>query len=595
MSYNKFKDALPEDTVMHIQKIYQKLGLSLKCNIEERVYGIFSATVSDTVNGWNTCGKGTSRAYCQASAYGESMEHLCGYFAYDTHSLSADANDYLGFLRYPDEKIVSIKEIPAIAPDTYRDMIAAYCRTGKPVPSQSNVTSIWETFLNSKTTTLVPYFSIRQKKVVYLPDIIIANLCGSNGGGAGNTPEEAIGHALDEISERYAKFHIYNRRLTPPTIDDEYISKTCPDLHALIKQIEQNTNFKIVVKDASLGQGLTVVSVLLIDQQQQRYLANFGAHPRFEIALERCLTEMFQLYDPGRSGMKRKGMAKWRTLSDDDIDGIRNWVSLLRDDTGVIPDSFFAGIPSWTFSPWKQYPTYNNRLGATEQLKNLLQITDVDIYIRNISFLGFPVYRVYIPGISTTYLSLDEQQLATFNVGSELVARIKQSHNNNLSENDLNRLRDLVFDPKSFVSSLIFRNMSESMLNAFRAALYFDLGEKDTALSILSNQDDRFCKCVIRDLELSDRNINISTRNELITLFYGKDECKFVSCWQRPNVFINLLNMYVLQREFNLHGNTSRDVSQTCILHKKLKEYMLSNIPNQSEIAELIKSCDSIS
>ena len=67
VAYNKFKDALPEDTIMRIRSIYRKLGVSLKCNTEEKVRGIFSATVTDTVNGWNTCGKGTTAAYCQAS------------------------------------------------------------------------------------------------------------------------------------------------------------------------------------------------------------------------------------------------------------------------------------------------------------------------------------------------------------------------------------------------------------------------------------------------------------------------------------------------------------------------------------------------
>lgn len=587
MSYNKFKDALPEDTVTHIKKIYKDLDLSLKYNLEEKVGGIFSATITDTVNGWTTCGKGTTAAYCQASAFGESMEHLCSYFAYDTHSLSDDANQYLGFLRYPDEEMVSLKEIPVLAPDVYRDMVDAYCRLGKQSPSTTDVISVWEKFLGTTNTTIVPYYSVRHQKIVYLPDIIIANLCGSNGGGAGNTPAEAIGHALDEISERYVKFQIYNKRLTPPIISRNYIREICPELDDLISQIEKKENFKIIVKDASMGRGLTVVSVLLVDQEKQRYLANFGAHPRFEIALERCLTEMFQLYSPEKQGMKRKGMAKWRNLSDDDFDGIRNWVSLLRDDTGVIPDSFFAGKPSWRFVPWKQYVEYNNRMGVKEQLHNILNITNADIYIRNVSFLGFPVYRIYVPGISTTYLSLDEQQLSAFEIGNELVSRIKQNINENPTQNELIQLRDSVFNPNSFISSLIFRSMSESMQNAFQASLFYDLGDKATAISILSKQDDRYCQCVIRDFELAEKGIDINTRNELLLLFYGKEETDFVACWQTTNVFLNLLRKYVIEKSFNLHGNASKDLSKTSSLHERIKLMMTKNIPDQMEIATL--------
>lgn len=587
--YNKFKDALPEDTIMHIRKIHQKLNLLLECQVVEKVNGVFSATLSDKINGWNTCGKGTTSAYCQASAYGESIEHLCSYFAYDTLSLPNEAHEYLGFLRYPDEQKVAIEDIPLLSPDVYQDMVDAYCRTGNSIPSQSKIIEVWKRFLGHSSTTVVPYYSVRQKKIVYLPDVIIANLCGSNGGGAGNTPAEAIGHALDEISERYAKFQIYKRRLTPPTIDREYIKNICIDLYELILEIEKKTNFKIVVKDASLGKGLSVVSVLLIDQQNQRYLANFGAHPRFEIALERCLTELFQLYDPEKKGMKRKEMARWRSLNDDEIDGIRNWISLLRDDTGVIPDTFFAGSSFWDFSPWKQYINYDNKLGIIEQLNNLRNITDADIYIRNISFLGFPVYRVYIPGVSTTYLSLDEQQLNAFNLGNELVSKIKQNNEQIPLKKDLIQLRDLVFNPDSFVCALIFRNMSEAMLNAFRAALYYDLGDRETAMLILDNQDDRFCHCAVRDFELADKNFTIEKRKELFLLFYGQDEYEFVSCWQKENVFMNLLNKYVIKKQLNLHGNTSKDIYKTSLLHKRLKKFMKDNIPNQSEISLMIE------
>ena len=164
MSYSKFKDALPEDTVMHIKKIYKDLGLSLEYDIEEKVDGIFSATITDPINGWNTCGKGTTAAYCQASAFGESMEHICSYFAYDTHSLSDEANQYLGFLRYPDEKMVTLKDIPILAPDVYRDMVDAYCRLGKQSPSMLDVIGVWEKFLGTVNTTVVPYYSIRKKK-----------------------------------------------------------------------------------------------------------------------------------------------------------------------------------------------------------------------------------------------------------------------------------------------------------------------------------------------------------------------------------------------------------------------------------------------
>ena len=588
MSYSKFKDALPQDTVSQILEIHKQLGLSLDCSIQETVPGIYSAAVSDRIGGWNTCGKGTTNDYCLASAYAESIEHLCSYMAYNTGSLTVEAQQHLGFSRYPDEKCVKISDIPSIAPDVFDDMVDAYCLTGGPRPPDDKVISVWERFLGTSETTLAPYYSVRKNQVVYLPEAIIGVLCGTNGGGAGNTPAEAIGHGLDEISERYVKYKIYHDRLTPPTVDRDFIHSACPELWEIIVKLEEELKYKTVVKDASMGKGFTVVGVLIIDQENQRYMANFGAHPQFEIALERCLTEMFQLFNPkSLKTMRRKDLAKWQHYDDCEIDGIRNWVSLLRDDTGILPDSFFAGTPSWSFTPWKKYKAYSNRIGAQNQLENLLLATEKDIYIRDVSFLGFPVYRIYIPGISTTCLSLDEQQLDAFERGQEMVNAMCATGETNLSREDLVQLRDTVFSHNSFVSALIFRNMNEGMLNAFQAALLMDLGDSDNAFKILRRQDDRLCQCAVKEFELKGNNVLPDVRDGLLELFFGKDEKEFAVCWRSSQIFLSLINKYVIRSNRNLNGNSSRDVGETSRLHMRLKEAMAKNIPNQMEIRKV--------
>ena len=50
----------------------------------------------------------------------------------------------------------------------------------------------------------------------------------------------------------------------------------------------------ILVKDASLGGEYPVMNVTLLNPHDQGCFASFGAHPRFEIALERALTELLQ-------------------------------------------------------------------------------------------------------------------------------------------------------------------------------------------------------------------------------------------------------------------------------------------------------------
>lgn len=590
MVLNRYKDALPADTIRYIKDIISSLGVVPDVRITERVKGIYSATITDKINGWTTSGKGTTEEYCLASGYGEMIEHLCSYFAYDPSRLSKEAKDHLGFLRYPDEKTIRISEIPEQFPEVFADMKAAYCQSGREPENKRCVITVWETFLGSKTTNITPYYSVKEDRVVYLPEAIIGSLCGSNGGGAGNTPAEAIGHGLDEICERYAKQQIYTKRLTPPTISAEYIEDNYRFLHTIIQEVQEKYGYKVIVKDASLDKNLPVVAVLIIDQLNHKYLVNFGSHPSFAVALERCFTELFQVFDPENTGMKRKDLARWKSHTDKEFDSIRNWVSLLRDDTGIIPHTFFAGQDSWDFKPWTVDKDYNNVRGVRKQLINLQKLTDSNIYIRDFSFLGFPVYRVYIPGISTTCLSLDEQQLAAFVHGNKMISRIQSNDAFVLTKDEIQELLENVFHPDSFISSLIFRNLSNAMLNALTAALYLDLGEQEKAYGLLRQQDDRFCDCVIQDLELKQQGLSQKDRNALLELFYGPKELDFALCWRERNVFTALIMNFLGRKTINLNGNSSRDLNQTDKLHKAVKETMLKNIPNQSAIKETISS-----
>lgn len=584
MLFDRYKDAPPAETISHIDGIIASLGIVPDIRITERVKGIYSATITDKVNGWTTSGKGTTEEYCIASGYGEAVEHLCSYFAYDPSSLSQSAKEYLGFFRYPDEKSIQISDIPSLFPEVFSDMKSAYCQLGRTPESNQNVIDVWESFLSSKTTNIAPYYNVKKDRVDYLPEEIIGKLCGSNGGGAGNTPAEAIGHGLDEICERYAKHEIYKKRLSPPTVPSHFIEENYPFLQSIIDEIHCKYGYKVYVKDASLGKGLPVVAVLIIDQVNHKYLVNFGAHPSFAVAVERCFTELFQVFNPDDLGMKRKDLARWKCHSDNDFDGIRNWVSLLRDDTGIVPHAFFTGSNSWKFEPWSFEANYNNACGVRMQLANLQKLTDDSIYIRDFSFLGFPVYRVYVPGISTTCLSLDEQQLSAFAQGEKLIQCIRSNNEFILHSKELNALLENVFHPDSFISSLIFRNLSNSILNALTAALYLDLGEEEKAYSILANQDDRFCECVVRDYELKHQGVADVVRSGLLEMFYGAKELEFALCWREKNVFASLIVRFFGGNTINLNGNSSNDINQTDQLHKAIKETMLKNIPNQAAI-----------
>lgn len=165
MKYKKYKDALPQDTVDCIKKIYKEINLDMQVTVERRIEGIFSATVVDVKNDWKTCGKGTDEAYCLASAYGESVEHLCSHMAYDRKALSKEAKEYLDFERYPDEKFIDIDDIPDMAPEVYSDMRDAFNRLGEITCERKRILEAWKKYLKAEKTTFAPYYSVRKRKL----------------------------------------------------------------------------------------------------------------------------------------------------------------------------------------------------------------------------------------------------------------------------------------------------------------------------------------------------------------------------------------------------------------------------------------------
>ena len=263
--YNKFKDDTPINTVNRIKGIYKSLNLSMNYTIEKHIDGVYSSYLYDINGNWNTAGKGTTGEFCLASAYGESIEHLCNHFAFDISKTSKRAKEHEGFLRYYDEVMLPVEQIKNIAPCVFDDMCNCY---GKD-EAWENIADVWKSILSSEQTPFVPYFNISRMKVELLPEAVLSKLCGSNGGGSGNTPEEAIGHALDEAIERYVKYQIVFHKLTPPTIPMSYIQEICPDIFELIRNIQEQGRFSIIVKDASLGKGFTVICILVIDNQRQ--------------------------------------------------------------------------------------------------------------------------------------------------------------------------------------------------------------------------------------------------------------------------------------------------------------------------------------
>ena len=584
--YPKYKDAPPMQSIEKAQQILRQLGVCAETAVEQRMDGIFSSTLTDTEGKWSSCGKGTTEEFCLASAFGEAIEHLCNFTAYNMFLLSQEAAQYGGFEHYPDEKRISIDQLPTEAPVIFADLRRSFYISECYETTDENLCLLLKRFFKSDDLACIPFYSIKKQKTVYLPEALLYNLCGSNGGGAGNTVQEAIGHGLDEIAERYVKEQIYHRHLTPPEVPREYVQKKCPELLDVIQSIERTGRYHISVKDCSLGKEYPVVAVIMTDKEQHAYLANFGAHPQFSIGLERCLTEMFQSYESNSADMSRKRMNRWCDIDPLVIDGAKNWVSLLRDDVGFLPNSFFAGIPSWQFCEWPEYPDYSNIIGMNTQMRRFLSAAE-DVYIRNNSYFDFSAFKVYIPGISTTALPFSERHLHCLELTSSIADWLPKIRT--LPDAFLNDLMRNYFHPDMFMSGIAISNLKESLGYAMYAALlrYFSL--QDDAVRVLSWQGTPECDCAVELLRLSNRIRDREQLLGLLRMFYSEDAVQFAACWLDEKPFAAIAEQYMTHR-YHIKTKSYADDAQSYIdrLHIRLKEHMRSHPIDQNQTGAVL-------
>lgn len=71
-----------------------------------------------------------------------------------------------------------------------------------------------------------------------------------------------------------------------------------------------------MIKDASLGGQFPVMCVTLMNPRTGGVFASFGAHPSFEVALERSLTELLQGRSfEGLNDVQKPTSTAWRCRS----------------------------------------------------------------------------------------------------------------------------------------------------------------------------------------------------------------------------------------------------------------------------------------
>ncbi len=350
-----------------------------------------------------TNGKGASRKAALASALGEYFERLATQYFFSDYDFG-DELALADWVHHPRERWFALAKNKAKSIDKAvaaglmdAAMLEAWNPHGE-LTSQQLLDR--NAGFGGRGICALPFVRQRDGEEVFVPVNILANLFASNGMAAGNTPAEARTQCLAEIFERHVRHRVISEGLCLPDVPAEVLARY-PHVLRAIETIEAS-GFPILVKDASLGGRYPVLSVILLNPHNGGVYASWGAHPRFEVALERTLTELLQGRDLDQLGDFHPPSFDLEAVADPS-----NMETHFIDHSGLIAWDFFHRTPDIEFIEW-------DYAGSTEeefqQLVGLIHAEDRDAYILDLPHLGVYACRIVVPGFSEVYPAADLQE-----------------------------------------------------------------------------------------------------------------------------------------------------------------------------------------
>lgn len=474
------KDLPLEQTIADMTSILADLGMKIEISSWRNIVPhVWSLHIRDAASPMCfTNGKGATKESALCSALGEFIERLnCNFFYNDQFLGQEIANS--AFVHYPNEKWFKLEEDDALP----ADILDEYCREIYDPESELCGSNLIDT--NSGNTERgicsIPYVRQSDGETVYFPSNLIENLFLSNGMSAGNNFAEAKVQCLSEIFERAVKRQIIEQEIILPDVPQEVIAKY-PGILEGIQGLEAQ-GFPVVVKDASLGGQFPVMCVTLMNPKTGGVFASFGAHPSFEVALERSLTELLQ----GRSfeGLNDVPKPTFNSLA---VSEPENFVEHFIDSTGTISWKFFSAKHDYEFNEW-DFSGSNEE--ETASLFGILKDLGKECYIAEFSDLG-TACRILVPDYSEVY---PVEDLIWDNTNKSLNYREDILNLHSLSDDALanlaERLEDSQLDNYTDIITLIGIEFDENTvwgqltILELKILIYLALGELEDAIELV--------------------------------------------------------------------------------------------------------------
>ncbi len=471
------KDLPLEQTIANMSGILADLGIKIEiASWRNIIPNVWSLHIRDAHSPMCfTNGKGATKEGALASALGEFIERLSNNHFYAEAFWGEDMAN-LPFVHYPNEqwfKPGPDDSIPVEILDEH--CLKIFNPDGELLGSHLIDTNSGNV---QRGICSLPYIRRSDGEVVYFPSNLVENLYVSNGMSAGNTLTEAKVQCLSEIFERAVKREIIEGEMALPDVPYEVLAKY-PDILAGIQGLEEQ-GFPVLVKDASLGGIYPVMCVTLMNPRTGGVFASFGAHPSFEVALERSLTELLQ----GRSfeGLNDLPLP---TFVSNAVTEPNNFVEHFIDSSGIMSWRFFSDKANFEFVEWDfSSEGKSSNAEEAETLFHILEGMGKEIYTATYDELGAMSCRILVPGYSEVY---PVEDLVWDNTNKALLFRADILNLHRLDDENLRalleRLDNSELDEYSDVGTLIGvefdDNTAWGQLTVLELKLLINLAIKD--------------------------------------------------------------------------------------------------------------------
>ena len=528
------KDLPLEQTIKNMTAMLADLGMKIEISSWRNIVpNVWSLHIRDAASPMCfTNGKGSTKESALCSALGEFIERLNNNFFYNDQFFGVEIANR-EFVHYRNEKWFALEKDDALP----AGMLDDYCLNIYNPDKELQGSHLIDTNSGNKDRGIctIPYTRRSDRETVYFPSNLIENLFLSNGMSAGNNLQEAHVQCLSEIFERAVKRQIIEQEIVLPDVPMSLLEKY-PNILASIKGLEEQ-GFPVVVKDASLGGQFPVMCVTLMNPRTGGVFASFGAHPSFEVALERSLTELLQ----GRSFEGLNDLPK-PTFNSMAVTDPENFVEHFIDSTGVISWRFFSSKYDYKFCEWDFSGTSEEEANT---LFGILEAMGREVYVAELTDLDASACRILVPNYSEIYpvddLILDNTNKALnyrediLNLHSlstkalvKLVHRLEESQLDN--HTDIRTLIGIVFDENTVWGKLTILEL--------KILIYLTLGSHEDAIELVGEflqfndntvQRDLFYQAVHAVLEVTlDEHLELEHFIESFNRMFGIEVMKNV-------------------------------------------------------------------